>query len=143
MSLLTAIDINATGMSAQRQRVEVATSNLANARTTRTIEGGPYRRQDVVFKATPFAETLASTSRNGWSPRGVEVVEVVDDPAPFVESYEPGHPDANEAGYVSYPNVNSMQEMANLGNAARSYQANIAAISVLKTMIQRTLEIGR
>ena len=143
MSLLTAIDINATGMRAQRQRVEVATSNLANARTTRTADGGPYRRQDVVFQASPFAEALARTSGGGWTPRGVEVVGVVDDPTPFVESYEPGHPDANEAGYVSYPNVNSMQEMANLANASRSYQANISAISVLKTMIQRTLDIAR
>ena len=143
MSLITAIDINATGMKAQRLRVEVSTSNLANARTTRTVEGGPYRRQDVVFQATRFAETLEQTRADGWSPRGVEVVGVIDDPTPFVESYEPGHPDANEDGYVSYPNVNSMQEMANLAGAARSYQANIAAISVLKTMIQRALDLGR
>ncbi len=143
MSLLTAIDINATGMSAQRQRVEVLTSNLANARTTRTVEGGPYRRQDVVFQATLFSKTLEQTKANGWSPRGVEVAEVIDDPTPFIESYEPGHPDADEAGYVSYPNVDSMQEMANLANAARSYQANISAISVLKTMIQRTLDLAR
>ena len=143
MSLLTAIDINASGMRAQRQRVEVLISNLANARTTRTIEGGPYRRQDVVFKSTAFAKALRDTARSGWSPKGVEVLEVVDDPTPFVQNYEPGHPDANEAGYVAYPNINTMQEMANLANAARSYQANISAISVLKTMIQRTLDIAR
>ena len=143
MSLLRAIDISATGMSAQRQRVEVSTSNLANARTTRTAEGGPYRRQDVVFEAMPFSQTLAKTAGNGYSPRGVEVAEVIDDPTPFVQSYEPGHPDADRSGYVSYPNVNSMQEMANLANAARSYQANISAISVLKTMIQRTLDLAR
>lgn len=142
MSLLTAIDINASGMSAQRQRVEVSTSNLANARTTRTTEGGPYRRQDVVFQATPFEKTL-DVAKNGWSPKGVEVVDVVDDPTPFISSYEPGHPDADESGYVQYPNVNSMQEMANLASAARSYQANISAISVLKTMIQRTLDLAR
>ena len=140
MSLLTAIDTNASGMRAQRQRVEVLTSNLANARTTRTIEGGPYRRQDVVFRASAFDRALAATTRSGWSPTGVEVI---DDPTPFVQQYEPGHPDANEAGYVSYPNVNTMREMANLANAARSYQANISAISVLKTMIQRTLDIAR
>ncbi len=143
MSLLTAIDINATGMSAQRQRVQVLTSNLANAQTTRTVEGGPYRRQDVVFEATSFSRTLEQKRANRWAPRGVEVAEVIDDPTPFIESYEPGHPDANAAGYVSYPNVNTMQEMANLANAARSYQANISAISVLKTMIQRTLDIAR
>ena len=142
MSLLSAIDISASGMRAQRQRVEVSTTNLANARTTRTLEGGAYRRQNVVFKATPFAKTL-ETARGSWSPKGVEVVEVIDDPTPFVESYEPGHPDADAEGYVQYPNVNSMQEMANLASAARSYQANISAISVLKTMIQRTLELAR
>ena len=143
MSLLTAIDINASGMRAQRQRVEVLTSNLANVRTTRTVEGGPYRRQDVVFGATAFDKALDATTRGGWSPKGVEVVEVVDDPTPFVQNYEPGHPDANEAGYVSYPNINTMQEMANLANAARTYQANISAISVLKTVIQRTLDLAR
>ncbi len=142
MSLLTAIDINASAMTAQRQRVEVSTTNLANARTTRTEEGGPYRRQDVVFKATPFEQTL-DAARGGWSPRGVEVVEVVDDPTDFIRSFEPGHPDANEEGYVLYPNVSTMREMANLAGAARSYQANISAISVLKTMIQRTLDLGR
>ncbi len=142
MSLITAIDINATGMRAQRQRVEISTSNLANAQTTRTLEGGPYRRQDVVFKATPFSKTLEQSKANGWSPRGVEVAEVIDDPTPFIENYEPGHPDANEAGYVYYPNVNSMQEMADLANASRSYQANISVISILKTMIQRTLDIA-
>ncbi len=142
MSLLNAIDINATGMKAQRQRVEVSTSNLANARTTRTVEGGPYRRQDVVFRAKSFAGTLAA-ERGGWAPRGVEVVAVVDDPTPFFESYEPGHPDADGEGYVSYPNVNVMKEMANLANASRSYQANLSAMSVIKTMIQRTLDIAR
>ena len=142
MSLLNAIDISASGMKAQRQRVEVSTSNLANARTTRTAEGGPYRRQDVVFQATSFAGTFEA-ARSSWAPRGVEVVEVVDDPTDFIKSYEPGHPDADEEGFVSYPNVNSMQEIANLANASRSYQANISAISVLKTMIQRTLDIAR
>jgi flagellar basal-body rod protein FlgC len=140
MSLLSAIDINAMGMKAQRQRVDVSTSNLAHARTTRTADGGPYRRQDVVFQSTSFAQTLDS---EGWSPRGVEVVAVVDDPTDFIDSYEPGHPDADENGIVLYPNVNAMQEMANLAGASRSYQANISAISVLKTMIQRTLDLGR
>ena len=91
MSLLTAIDINASGMTAQRRRVEVSTTNLANARTTRTEEGGPYRRQDVVFKATAFEQTL-NAARGGWSPKGVEVVEVIDDPTDFIRTYEPGHP---------------------------------------------------
>lgn len=142
MSLLNAIEISSTGMSAQRQRVEVSTTNLANARTTRTTEGGPYRRQDVVFRATPFAKALEA-ERSGFRPQGVEVVGVVDDPTEFRPSYEPGHPDADANGYVLYPNVNTMQEMANLASAARGYQANISAISVLKTMIQRTLEMVR
>ena len=141
MSLLTAIDINVSGMTAQRQRVEVSATNLANARTTRTAEGTPYRRQDVVFQTTSFKKTLSAAGE--WSPQGVEVSEVIDDPAPFMESYEPGHPDADATGYVHYPNVQVMKEMANLTSAARSYQANIASISVIKTMIQRTLDLAR
>ena len=141
MSLLTAIDINVSGMTAQRKRVEVAATNLANAQTTRTADGTPYRRQDVVFEATPFGNALNSAGDS--SPRGVTVSEVVDDPSPFMESYEPGHPDADETGYVHYPNVQVMKEMANLSSAARSYQANIASISVIKTMIQRTLDLAR
>ena len=142
MNLLTALDINASGLTAQRKRVEISSANLANSQTTRTDEGGPYRRKDVVFETTSFQNSLG-IAMGGKGVQGVEVSEVVDDPRPFDRRYEPGHPDADKEGYVSYPNVNVMEEMANLVEAARSYEANISAIGIVKAMINRTLEIGR
>lgn len=141
MSLITALDINASGLTAQRRRVEVASSNLANSQTTRTLEGGAYRRKDVIFQTAPFGASLGAAIEGGTE--GVEVSGIVDDPSPFDRRYEPGHPDADAEGYVSYPNINPMEEMANLMSAARSYDANIASISIVKAMINRTLEIGR
>ena len=141
MNLLTALDVNASGLTAQRKRVEVSSANLANSQTTRTAEGGPYRRKDVVFQTSSFQESLGAAMGGGVE--GVEVSDVVNDPRPFDRRYEPGHPDADKDGYVSYPNVNVMEEMANLVEASRSYEANIAAISIVKTMINRTLDLGR
>jgi flagellar basal-body rod protein FlgC len=140
MSLITALRINSSGLTAQRQRVEVSSSNLANSETTRTAEGGAYRRKDVVFQSTSFGQTFEA-AQGGAS--GVEVTDVVDDMRPFDRRFEPGHPDADTEGYVSFPNVNSMEEMANLVSAARSYEANLAAIAIVKSMISKTLEIGR
>src|SRR5262249_28034492 len=140
MSLITALDINASGLTAQRQRVEVSSANLANSETTRTPEGGPFRRKDVVFQTTTFGNALASFD---GAAEGVEVADVVEDQRPFDRRFVPGHPDADADGYVSYPNINSMEEMANLMAASRSYEANIAAISIVKSMINRTLEIGK
>jgi flagellar basal-body rod protein FlgC len=141
MNLFTALDVNASGLAAQRKRVEVSSSNLANSQTTRTEEGGPYRRKDVVFQTSSFQESLGAAMGGGVE--GVEVSDVVNDPRPFDRRYEPGHPDADKDGYVSYPNVNVMEEMANLVEASRSYEANIAAIGIVKTMINRTLDLGR
>ena len=141
MNLLTALDVNASGLTAQRKRVEVSSSNLANSQTTRTQDGGAYRRKDVIFQATSFQDSLGTAMGTGVE--GVEISDVIDDPSPFVRLYQPGHPDADKEGYVSYPNVDSMKEMANLVEAARSYEANIAAIGIVKTMINRTLDIGR
>ena len=141
MNLINALDVNASGLTAQRKRVEVSSANLANSQTTRTDEGGPYRRKDVVFQTTSFESSLGLAMNKGVE--GVEVSGIVDDQSPFDRRYEPGHPDADAEGYVSYPNVNVMQEMANLVEAARSYEANIAAIGIVKAMITRTLEIGR
>ena len=141
MNLLTALDVNASGLTAQRKRVELSSSNLANSQTTRTQEGGPYRRKDVVFQTSSFEDSLGAAMGNGV--QGVEVSDIVDDPRPFDRRYEPGHPDADKEGYVSYPNVNVLEEMGNLVEAARSYEANIAAIGIVKTMINRTLDIGR
>lgn len=136
MSLFTALNINTSGLTAQRQRVEISSANLANSETTRTAEGGAYRRKDVIFQTSTFGQELDSAS-------GVEVAQVVDDPTPFDRRFEPGHPDADAEGYVNYPNVNSMEEMTNLISAARSYEANIAAMSIVKSMISKTLELGR
>ena len=141
MNLFTALDVNASGLTAQRQRVEVSSANLANSQTTRTEEGGAYRRKDVVFQTASFQDSLGSAINQGV--QGVEVSGILDDSRPFDRRYEPGHPDADNDGYVSYPNVNAMEEMANLVEAARSYEANIAAIGIVKTMINRTLDIGR
>ena len=141
MNLITAMDVNATGLAAERKRVEVSAANLANSQTTRTEQGGPYRRQQVVFQTTSFKEALGQVG--GDDLHGVEVSQVVDDPTPFDKRFEPGHPDADKDGYVMYPNVNPMVEMAGMMDASSSYQANISAISIIKTMINRTLEIGK
>jgi len=141
MNLLTALDVNSSGLTAQRKRVELSSSNLANSQTTRTQEGGAYRRKDVVFQTASFGDSLGAAMDQGV--QGVEVSDIVDDPRPFDRRYEPGHPDADKEGYVSYPNVSVLEEMTNLVEAARSYEANIAAISIVKTMINRTLDIGR
>jgi flagellar basal-body rod protein FlgC len=140
MSLLTAIDINASGLAAQRNRVEVSSANLANSQTTRTAEGGAYRRKDVVFQSVSFGSAMDAASAGL---NGVDVVGVVDDPSPLDRRYEPGHPDADVEGYVEYPNVSVMEEMANLIEASRSYEANISALNIVKTMISKTLELGR
>jgi flagellar basal-body rod protein FlgC len=140
MSLITAISISGSGLTAQRERVEVSSSNLANAETTRTAEGGPYRRKDVVFETTSFGDAFEAASSGS---AGVQVAGIVDDMRPFERRFMPGHPDADAEGYVNLPGINTMEEMANLMSAARSYEANLAAISVVKSMINKTLEIGR
>src|SRR5262245_46698844 len=141
MNLITALDVNASGLTAQRKRVELTSSNLANSQTTRTPEGGPYRRKDVVFETSDFDQSLGMAMNSGVA--GVQVSDLVEDPRPFDRRFEPGHPDADAEGYVSYPNVNVMEEMVNLVEASRSYEANIAAMSIVKTMINRTLDIGK
>ena len=141
MNLFTALDVNSSGLTAQRKRAEIASSNLANAQTTRTPEGGPYRRKYVIFQTAGFADSLATALEPGVE--GVKVSDVVEDPRPFDRRFEPGHPDADADGYVTYPNVNVMEEMASLVEASESYQANIGAISILKTMINRTLDLGK
>jgi flagellar basal-body rod protein FlgC len=141
MSLITAIDISSSGLTAQRARVENSSSNVANAQTTRTPEGGPYRRKDVVFQSVSFDDTLTVALEN--LSEGVEVTDVVPDETPFDRRYEPGHPDADADGYVLYPNVNVMGEMLDLASAARSYEANLSAMNIAKALISKTLEIGK
>jgi flagellar basal-body rod protein FlgC len=139
MSLFSAMNISSGGLTAERRRFEVAYMNMINSGTTRTAEGGPYRRKDVVFQTTTFDGALQEADGRI---QGVEVAGVLDDMSPFERVYDPGHPDATD-GYVSYPNVKTSEEMMNMMAASRSYEANIAAISILKTMINRTLDIGK
>jgi flagellar basal-body rod protein FlgC len=141
MNLFDSISIGASGMSAQRLRAEVLTENLANAETTRTAEGGPYRRRDVVF--TPAEGQTSFRSILNQQLAGVEVAEVTVDTREPDRRYMPGHPDADKNGYVGFPNVNSAEEMVDLMSATRGYQANVAAVSAMKDMIQRTIDLFR
>jgi flagellar basal-body rod protein FlgC len=140
-----AFSVLASGLDAQRARLAVVSSNLANVQTTRTPEGGPYRRRDVVFTAAPVAPQFDSelSARLDEANQGVEVTRVIADPRPFKSLYEPGHPDADENGYVQYPNVNPMEEMVNMMSALRSYEANVTAVNATKSMALKALEIGR
>ena len=142
--LYSAMDVSASALTAQRRRLELLETNLANSQSTQTPEGGPYRRKDVVFEsqsAEPFWRVLAEAEDGNLE--GVRVKEVVTDERPPVLVYEPGHPDADPQGYVAYPNVNPMEEMANFMAAKRSYEANIRAFESIKELVRRSLEIGR
>lgn len=133
MDLFTAMDISASGLRAQRTRMNVISSNLANAQTTRTKEGGPYKRRDVIFKESSFEGQLAS----------VEVDGIVTDSTPGKRIYDPGNPDADDSGYVTMPNVNMMEEMVNMINATRAFEANSIAVKSQKDMALKALTIGR
>jgi flagellar basal-body rod protein FlgC len=139
MSLERALGIGATGLVAQRTRMEVVSSNLANARTTRTPEGGPYRRQQPIFEAR--AVELFPTGALGNSVRAVHVVRVVGDPSEFILRHEPGHPDADERGFVAYPNVDPVREMVDMLSATRSYEANVTLVRSVREMMQSALQI--
>lgn len=145
MSLFSAISISASGMNAQRARAELITENLANADTTRTPEGGPYRRKDAVFTTAPgtlsFDDALSEVAAGGA--QGVEVSRVVVDQTEPERRYQPGHPDADQDGYVAFPHINPAGEMVDLMGASRGYQANVAAISAVKEMIARSLDLFR
>jgi flagellar basal-body rod protein FlgC len=126
-------------MAAQRARAEVLVENLANAETTRTPEGGPYRRKDVVFETSPVAEEFSSIFASQLDAGGVAVAGVVTDTSDPERRYMPGHPDADADGYVAYPRVNPAEDMVDLMGAARGYEANVAAISAVKDMIQHSI----
>ena len=145
MKLFDSLAVSASALSAERQRSEVITANLANASTTRSEAGGPFHRREVVFKsqeASNFSLALASDGKISRVPTGsVEVSEVVDDPTPPVLRYEPGHPDANADGYVAYPAINPVTEMVDLMSSVRAYQMNASAVSAAKQMIQQSIDI--
>lgn len=145
MGIESIFKINGSGMKAQMMRMEVHSSNLANINSTRTPEGGPYRRKEVTFQAVPINNDFNSLLKDATQETsvGVEVTRVSDDPSPFRKKYDPNHPDAGPDGYVLYPNVDVVSEMVDLQEASRSYEANISAIVTLKNMIAKTFEIGR
>jgi flagellar basal-body rod protein FlgC len=139
--VFSAMEVAASGLSAERSRMNVVAGNLANARTTRTAEGGPYKRLDPVFTAKPV-------NPNSFDPvmkriETVEMSEVRADPTPGALVYEPGHPDANADGYVEYPNVNVVTEMVNMMTASRAYEAGVTSIESLKAMARAALRIGK
>ena len=153
MAFFNAMNVSATGLTAQRLRMDVISENIANVNTTRTLQGGAYQRKTVLFQEiqeTPFGSLMRDTLENDDPTRrrpplgmGVRVAGVVQDFAPGPMIYDPAHPDANAEGYVQMPNVNIVEEMVNMISASRSYEANITAINTSRAMMQRTLEIGR
>ena len=147
MSILSSLGVSVSGMTAQRQRVNTISENIANVNTTRTPQGGPYRRRQVIFAAVSndrtFDEELRAQNRSLDTATQVKVVGIVQDNRSPIMRFEPGHPDANEEGYVAMPNVNMMEEMVNLMEASRSYEANVAAFNASKSMWQAALDLGR
>jgi len=142
MNLFGMLEVSGSALAAERWRAEVVSANMANAETTRTPQGGAYRRQLVVFRSRPmprFPLLLAGMRQS--APEGVRVERVVADASPLPRRYEPGHPDADSAGYVTYPNVNPVMEMTDLLSAVRSYQLNASAVQAAKSMIQQSLQI--
>lgn len=146
MSFLKSIDISASGLTAQRLRLDIISQNIANVNTTRTEDGGPYRRKAVIFEQrraqSPFSKILSDTT-DDMAQGGVRVSRVEQDNSPFELVYDPNHPDANEEGYVAMPNVNIVEEMVNMISASRSYEANVTAMNAMKSMAVKALEIGR
>ncbi|HUX08842.1 MAG TPA: flagellar basal body rod protein FlgC [Acidobacteriota bacterium] len=143
MSLNTSIEIASSGMSAQRRRLEVIAANMANAHTTRTAEGGPYRKKLIVFSAAELDKLngdFAGEFRR--QVRKVQIDRVVDDPRPPLEVFDPSHPDADQFGYVRMPNINVVEEMVNMIGAARSYEANLEVVKTSKRMSVAALELG-
>ena len=141
----TGMRISASGLAAQRLRMNTISSNIANINTTRTPEGGPYRRKDVVFESIPDSRNFGEmvTSPPNDSLQRVQVTDIVSDDKAVDLRYEPDHPDANAEGYVAYPRINLMEEMANMIQATRGYEANVSAITASKDMAMSALELGR
>ena len=142
MSILAAsISASASALTTELVRIEAATSNLANADSTRGPDGNPYRRRDVVVAPDPVSSFDAAL--RGAGAVGVKVVDVVEDQSPFRRRYEPSHPHADKEGYVAMPNVDVAEEMVNLVGASRAYQANLAAVGIIRDLLQSALELGR
>jgi flagellar basal-body rod protein FlgC len=145
MDFFTAMDVSASGLNAERTRLNVASSNLANAQTTHSAAGGPYKRKDVVLGTAPAGRNI-SGAQAGEAPGAVfkvAVTGVKDDAAPPRLEYDPGHPDANADGYVAYPNVNVVEEMVDMITASRAYQAGVTALDSAVSLAERALSIGK
>jgi flagellar basal-body rod protein FlgC len=149
MDINDTLAISVSALDAQRHRLNVIASNLANAQSTHTDQGGPYRRRDVVFQTSPvvpkFSGALAKAGSRANDPalQGVRVVSVIEDQKPGKSVYDPQHPDADAKGFVQMPNVNVMEEMVNMMSASRAYEANVQTISTARAMWNRALDIGR
>jgi flagellar basal-body rod protein FlgC len=145
MNFLDSLSTSASGLSAQRLRMNLISNNLANINTTKTEEGGPYQRKDAVFSAEPmnseFGAALSRQLSSGLTE--VKVASIQTDNRPPILKYDPEHPDANEEGYVGMPNINIVEEMVNMISASRSYEANVTAIGTTKEMVNQALDIGR
>jgi flagellar basal-body rod protein FlgC len=147
MDFFTSLDVSASALTAERTRMNLISNNLANANATRTAEGGPYKRKDAVFAtqkgAQAFSDKLAQATKGAVPPQGVQVVEIVEDQRPPRMQFDPNHPDADSQGYVAMPNVNVVEEMADMIAATRAYEANVTAVQAAKAMALKTLEISR
>lgn len=150
MGCFDALDIAASGLSAQRLRMDIIAQNIANINTTRTDRGTPYRRKVVVYESrkntAPFSKFLSEASRRkhlGIESGGIRAIRIAEDLSPFKMVYDPGHPAANEEGYVEMPNIDIVAEMVNMISASRSYEANITSINTIKSMALKALEIGK
>lgn len=146
MSFLNSINTSATGLTAERLRMDIISKNIANVNTTRTSSGMPYRRQVPIYKekdSKTFSDFLNDAKGNYKLGNGVEVTAIKDDKSPFKRIYNPGHPEADEKGYVLMPNVDIVTEMINLISASRAYEANVTALNSGKSMAMKALEIGR
>ncbi len=145
MGFFGSLDIGASGLTAQRVRMDIISQNIANVNTTRTEDGTPYRRKDVLFeeRAGSFSDVLATASDKLSNGQGVRVTKIVEDTSEFKKVYDPGHPDADEDGYVNMPNVDVVTEMVNMISATRSYEANVTSINATKSMAMKALEIGK
>jgi flagellar basal-body rod protein FlgC len=146
MSVIDAMNISASGMTAQRLRMDIISQNIANVNTTRDENGNPYKRKILVFEqrnTTPFAQVLGGKMSEAAG-AGVKVTEIKEDTkTPMNVVYDPSHPDADENGYVTYPNVNTVTEMANLIDASRAYEASVTAFNGMKSMALKGLEVGK
>lgn len=145
MDFITALDMGASALSAERTHINIISMNLANAKTTRTAEGGPYRRKSVVMESIPLDASFSKQMQGALDKelRGVRVQNIAVDQRPLKLVYEPGHPDANEDGYVAYPDINVVEEMAALMTAQRGYEANVTTVDSIKQMYAKALEINR